>query len=44
MALIAPAESFLVTKDNRLRPGEQDRAGQWGGDLAAILAAARPVR
>jgi hypothetical protein len=44
MALLAPAESFLVTKDNRVRPGEQDRAGQWGRELAALLPTARPVR
>ena len=41
---IAPAQSFLVTKDNQVRPGEQDRAEQWGRDLAAMLPAARPVR
>jgi hypothetical protein len=44
IALLAPAESFLVTKDNQVRPGEQDRAEQWGRDLAAMLPAARPVR
>lgn len=44
IALLAPAESFLVTKDNQLRPGEQDRAEQWGRQLAATLPAARPVR
>ncbi len=44
IALLAPAESFLVTKDNRVRPGEQDRAGQWGRELAALLPTARPVR
>lgn len=43
IALLAPAESFLVTKDNQWRPGEQDRAEQWGRDLAAMLPAARPV-
>ena len=37
---IAPAESFLVTKANQLRPGEQDRAEQWGRELAAKLPAA----
>ena len=41
IALLAPAESFLVTKDNQLRPGEQDRAGQWGKELAALLPTAR---
>lgn len=44
IALLAPAESFLVTKDNRVRPGERDRAGQWGRELAALLPTARPVR
>jgi len=43
IALLAPAESFLVTKDNQLRPGEQDRAGQWGRELAALLPTARPT-
>jgi len=43
LALLAPAESFLVTKDNQLRPGEQYRAEQWGGELAAMLPAARPA-
>jgi hypothetical protein len=33
--LIAEAESFLVTTDNKLRPGEDDRAQQWGQALAA---------
>jgi hypothetical protein len=37
---IAPAQSFLVTKDNRLRAGEEDRAEQWGRELAAKLPAA----
>jgi hypothetical protein len=37
---IAPAQSFLVTKDNRLQPGEEDRAEQWGRELAAKLPAA----
>ena len=37
---IAPAQSFLVTKDNQLQPGEEDRAEQWGRELAAKLPAA----
>ena len=41
ISLLAPAESFLVTKDNQLRPGEQARAGQWGRELAALLPTAR---
>jgi flavodoxin len=41
---IAPAQSFLVTKDNQLPPGEEDRAEQWGRELAAKLpAAAAPL-
>src|SRR5262245_17561397 len=43
ITLLAPAESFLVTKDNQLRPGERDRAGQWGRELAALLPTARPA-
>jgi menaquinone-dependent protoporphyrinogen IX oxidase len=43
ITLVAPAESFLVTKDNKLRSGEQDRAGQWGRELAALLPTARPA-
>jgi hypothetical protein len=37
---IAPAQSFLVTKENQLQPGEEDRAEQWGRELAAKLPAA----
>ena len=37
---IAPAQSFLVTKDNHLLAGEEDRAEQWGRELAAKLPAA----
>ena len=33
--LIAEAESFLVTSDNKLRAGEEDRAQNWGQTLAA---------
>ena len=40
--LIAPAESFLVTSGNQLRPGEEDRAREWGGTLAAEFALASP--
>ena len=43
IALLAPAESFLVARDNQLQPGEQDRAGQWGRELAALLPTARPT-
>jgi hypothetical protein len=38
LTLLAPAKSFLVTSDNRLRPGEEDRAQEWGEELAARLA------
>lgn len=37
--LIAEAESFLVTSDNKLRPGEEDRATQWGQALGAKVPA-----
>jgi flavodoxin len=37
--LIAQAESFLVTTDNKLRPGEEDRAQKWGEALAAKIPA-----
>jgi menaquinone-dependent protoporphyrinogen IX oxidase len=43
IALLAPAESFLVTKNNQLRPGERDRAGRWGRELAVLLPTARPT-
>lgn len=39
---LAPAQSFLVTKDNQLRAGEEERAEQWGRELAAKLPAAAP--
>jgi Flavodoxin len=43
--VVAPPRSFLVTKDNRLDPGELDRAREWGHllrrDTAAALTAAR---
>ncbi|MDR2988183.1 MAG: flavodoxin domain-containing protein [Nocardiopsaceae bacterium] len=35
--LIVKPESFLVTKANELRPGEQDRARAWGTKLAGSL-------
>jgi hypothetical protein len=45
--MVAEPESFLVTRDNRLRAGEEDRARTWGRQLAAqaagkAAAAARP--
>jgi Flavodoxin len=39
LTLIARAESFLVTTDNELRPGEEDRAQEWGEALAAKVPA-----
>ena len=39
--LIAQPESFLVTGDNKLRPGEEDRARKWGEALAAKVPAAQ---
>jgi hypothetical protein len=40
LTLIAEPESFLVTTDNKLRPGEEDRAREWGVQLAAEAALA----
>ena len=44
--MAAQPESFLVTKDNHLRAGEQDRAWKWGHELshqaAVTTAAGRP--
>lgn len=39
LTLIAQPESFLVTNDNVLRPGEEDRAREWGAELAAKVPA-----
>jgi len=44
LTLIAEAESFLVTKDNQLAPGEEDRAQEWGKQLAARIMATAEVR
>jgi hypothetical protein len=35
----ADPESFLVTKENELEPGEADRARRWGETLAALTMA-----
>ena len=35
--VIAEPESFLVTKQDRLEPGEADRAREWGTKLAASI-------
>jgi hypothetical protein len=42
--LVTEPESFLVDKENRLLPGEEQRAEEWGARLASItaLAGARP--
>lgn len=32
--LVADPESFLVDKQSKLEPGEEDRAEQWGRSLA----------
>jgi hypothetical protein len=37
--LAAGPESFLITKDNLLRPGEQDRARDWGRRLSSRVVA-----
>jgi hypothetical protein len=34
LKMVGPAKSFLVTKENALQPGEQDRAREWGRELA----------
>jgi flavodoxin-like protein len=39
--LVRPPESFFVTKQNILVPGELERARQWGADLRACATAAR---
>jgi hypothetical protein len=38
--MIAPPESFLVTKANQLTPGEAGRATEWGRQLARAMATA----
>jgi hypothetical protein len=35
--LIAGPESFLVTKENHLDPGEEEHARAWGARLASVL-------
>jgi hypothetical protein len=37
--LVARPESFLVTRNNQLRTGEQERAEAWGRELAGKVAA-----
>ncbi|HEX7096174.1 MAG TPA: flavodoxin domain-containing protein [Acidimicrobiales bacterium] len=38
--LVAPGESFLVDKHNRLLPGEADRARRWGERIAQTASTA----
>ena len=38
--LVADPESFLVDKENRLLPGEDERAAEWGEAVAAATAVA----
>jgi hypothetical protein len=33
---VVDPESFLVTKENRLEPGEADRASEWGRQVARL--------
>lgn len=42
-ALIAEPESFLVTKDNHLEPGEEERARNWGSDLTRLVVEGAPA-
>jgi hypothetical protein len=44
LMLIGRAESFLVTSDSKLQPGEEDRAQEWGKALAARMSSATEVR
>jgi hypothetical protein len=39
VTMLVPAESFLVTKENRLRRGEKHRAYEWGKELAGKVPA-----
>lgn len=39
-----PVHAFYVTKTNRLRPGELERARAWGRELAARVAGTSPDR
>lgn len=39
-AIVADPESFIVTRQNVLVPGEEDRARAWGARLAASVSAA----
>jgi hypothetical protein len=37
--MVAEPESFLVTKENQLRAGEEERAWDWGRQLSSKVAA-----
>jgi hypothetical protein len=37
--LVAEPESFIVTKQNTLEPGEEDHARRWGARMAAGVTA-----
>jgi hypothetical protein len=41
--LVAKPESFLVDKSNHLLPGEEERARQWGAELAELLSTGDPA-
>lgn len=41
--LVVEPESFLVTKQNELEPGELERARRWGEQLAAAVTAMPPA-
>ncbi len=41
-SMVVPPESFVVTKDNALLAGEEERAVAWGRRLATVLSAAAP--
>jgi flavodoxin-like protein len=37
LTLLVPPKSFLVSKESVLQPGEEDRAREWGRDLAGRM-------
>lgn len=37
LPLLAPPKSFLVSKESVLQPGEEDRAREWGKELAGRM-------
>jgi hypothetical protein len=41
--VIAREESFIVTMEPTLQPGEEGRAAEWGDRLATLAGAASPV-